>query len=221
MEREDLANRTLTSANNEGFCGFRVTPSDDTVHIARRFGTPLRFAKSVDLLVPLSVNDARPQSMSAVIGLGPQPAHTDCAYLAEPPRWVLLRSRHKDPTGTPTLVWSLQTLLHKLVTTGFGRGLWLLDTGKRRYYVTILSRLGNSQYRLRYDPCCMSPLTPDAVREAQILLDYFEQTAPTRFYWQPDACLLIDNFTSAHARGAVTGQVGLRCQRSLERCYFS
>ncbi len=208
-------------ASVEGYFVFTTDPREQTLALARRLGAlhPHTISRPVFRLKPTSQDSARPNSMSTVVGLAAQPPHTDCAYLSEPPRWVLLRSSQSDATKTPTLIWDVRSIIKSQAPSAFGGGLWLIKTGKRSYYTAILSLLREGAYRLRYDPCCMSPANEEARRESRMLDDYFKKQHPAQIFWQHGLCLLIDNFTSVHARARVCR--GSSLKRELERCYLA
>lgn len=157
--------------------------------VLRRGDPPLSNIRSV----PSSL--ARPRSMSAQIGLGAQPLHTDGAHLAQPPHVVALSLNGGHPVATRLLdlrgsepPWD--DLRH---------GVFAVRDGHQHVHCVALADDGS----LRFDPCCMRPCDARARR----VVAFFAEALPpsARYEWSGESptVLLIDNRRVLHARDLV------------------
>lgn len=145
------------------------------------------------VLTPKSIAEARPGSMSASVGLGRQPFHTDGAHLAVPPSIVLLYSPTKN--STETLICKLgppPSSVSDLAT--FGNFVIRNEAS---------SRLSPAYHdsRWRYDPGCMDPLDG----RSRQLVEWIQMRTRSAesFQWNlENSVLIIDNTMCLHARAA-------------------
>lgn len=144
-------------------------------------------------LTPTPAEKARPASLSAMVGLGAQPLHTDGAHLKEPPDFVVLWS--KEPNATSTRVWvPLNT-----VTRSMRHGMFVVNTGRDTFFAPAI----RSHFALRYDPGCMEPVDA-AGRDLANLLQNPPDESVTEILWDtPGQVVVIDNRRSLHGRAAV------------------
>jgi hypothetical protein len=147
--------------------------------------------------------DAPPFSMSAIIGTGPQPMHTDGAHLPEPPRHIALQCINPGEAPCPTHVWSLDfERLSSKMPDFLTRPMWIARSGgtSSPFYCAILDRI-HCQLRVRFDACCMAPIGGRAAsfQEAEEELNVYARRYD--FEWQKGALLIIDNWRCLHARG--------------------
>ena len=161
------------------------------------------------VLKPYEADRAPPKSISAHVGLGPQPLHTDGAHLETPPDIVALYSA--KPTSTPTIVWA----------PGMGQSRpWLPEFASQGIFIVHGNRSAflasaHEQNRTRFDPFCMSP----GDQFARETVAFFEEARPDAFVheWTRDNELLIlDNRRVLHARNEVVD----RQTRRIERMTF-
>ena len=173
--------------------------------------SPRRGDPAVSVLRPVSQLEARPRSLSAKIGLGVQPLHTDGAHLPDPPDILVLIS--EESSSTPTL------LLRPRANRGFSGGLFaaachgmfLVNGGRDSFFAPALS-----EGRYRYDPGCMSPC--DA--RAQSVVDYFGESlklAHAHDWLSGGRLLIVNNRRTLHARTSLTDGDE---HRSLHRIAF-
>ena len=115
-----------------GFAGSHRVQASTLTWDAKQLGlTPIANREGDDphsTLRPTAPEDARPASLSAVVGLNAQPLHTDGAHLARVPEYVLLWSA--EPNSTPTRVWSPWDAIqvdeqHGMFVVRSGRRTWL------------------------------------------------------------------------------------------------
>lgn len=147
----------------------------------------------VDILRPHSQEDAPRRSLSAMVGLGAQPLHTDGAHLRRPPDVIVLASAL--PSTTPTVVFrpdwaTVPSGAHDGIFTVRGNG------------VSFLAPAWD-YHRLRYDPGCMAP-SDHLAREAQEYFASARSGAHVHEWDTPNQLLFIDNKRVLHARNEVT-----------------
>ncbi|WP_433019942.1 TauD/TfdA family dioxygenase [Kribbella sp. CA-294648] len=147
-------------------------------------------------LTPSETEDAKPRSLSAIYGLAQLPLHTDGAHLERPPDFVVLIA--EAPSATATRLWVAAPATSAFPMDDAQHGVFLVDGGRDKFYSTASSSDGH----IRYDPGCMHPCDPRAIRTA----NYFEnqEENATRLEWTGAGVLIIDNRRTLHGREAVT-----------------
>jgi len=159
-------------------------------------------------LKPVSKSDAPRLTMSAQVGFGAQPLHTDGAHLREPPDVIALYSA--EPNNTPTYVWSATTKNGTPWHPEFAQfGLFTVRNGRNSFLAAAAEGA-----TVRFDPTCMSPADGYARQAAE----HFSSLKPVAHHWdEADTILLIDNRHCLHARGEVSAG---DAERVLERRTF-
>lgn len=173
--------------------------------------SPRRGDPTVSILRPVSQMSAQPKSLSAIVGLGAQPLHTDGAHLPVPPDILVFSS--EDTSTTPTLLWrpQVQPDRARIPYIQARHGMFLVSAGRESFFAPALEGR-----RYRFDPGCMSPC--DA--RAQEVVDYFAgslQHAIEHDWSSSDQLLIVNNRLTLHARTALTEGDE---QRSLQRIAF-
>lgn len=145
-------------------------------------------------LRPTDTQNAHPSSMSASVGLGPQPLHVDGAHHEEPPKYIALMSA--TVSHTPTLVWRVQE--DPNAEANLRSGLFIVGTGNARFLATAKDNSG----LYRFDPSCMSPADQRARAVSRFFADALASATPVT--WDtPNKILLIANRIALHARARV------------------
>lgn len=146
----------------------------------------------VSALRPTRQGDAHPASLSAQVGLGEQPLHTDGAHLRKVPDLVVMWS--STTSATPTRVWDARR-------AGRGKddsGIFMIRSGGETWLSPARDSGG-----LRFDPGCMAPCDAFARETAQILQapppDQVHEIAWTK----PGMVLVLRNRWVLHGRAAV------------------
>lgn len=153
-------------------------------------------------LRPHTQETAPRASMSSFTGAGPQPPHTDAAFMARPPRYLVFECLHPGEHSCPTNVWSLDVsrLVHDGPDVLTAPGWLVSGGGKRPFYCQVLTAQGAEPW-VRFDPCCMRPPSSSgrgALDEAaKILAEY---STLRSFSWDRSALLIIDNWRCLHGR---------------------
>jgi len=159
--------------------------------VASRRGEP-----AVSQLRPTTAEEANPHSLSAQVGLGAQPLHTDGAHQEPPPDFLVFVSER--PSSTPT--WLRQVRGQDVPWGDLRGGMFLVGIGPSAFFAPALSGAGPT-YRLRFDPGCMTPCDARARAANRYLSD---TVSATRFDWaSPGQVLVIDNSRALHGRGEV------------------
>lgn len=164
---------------------------------------PIRRGDSaLSVLHVVRPENAHQDSLSAMVGDGQQPLHTDGAHHREMPDIVLLAAQ--EPTSTPTLLCN-----PGYPTDAQRAGTFRVGRGREAFYANAVDDVG----RWRYDPGCMTPMDDDARRAS---LDFDElRTRAVRHEWaQPGTVLVIANRRTLHARASAVDSHSRRMYRS-------
>jgi hypothetical protein len=153
-------------------------------------------------LVPYKKASAPHASMSAEIGAGEQPMHTDAAYYPTPPRYIAFQCLEPGETSCPTRVWALDLIrLRKDRPAALTKTNWVAHGGGRPAFYCSVMEVRQLEVRIRFDPFCMRPIdgriqTVDEISQA---LDNYSQRFS--FEWDLGSMLIVDNWRCLHARG--------------------
>ena len=176
------------------------------VPVASRFGGSL-----IDVLEPRSPSNAAPRSLSANYGLGDFPFHIDGAHWRVPPRYLLLTcAASSDPTCS-TLLWKWRSGIAEAGLRLFEDALYRVRDSSRSFYAHAFP--GNRSF-LRADPGCMVPMNTSATICTGIVAK-LAGTACTEILWKPGDLVVVDNWTTLHARRRAKGDGTRRLCRML------
>lgn len=152
----------------------------------------------VEILSPKSCREARPQSLSALHGLGEFPAHTDCAHWPTPPRLLVMYCKGNDACRS-TLLYDWQNIVaHLTEPSTIFREVFLIKSGRHSFYDSIAAR---HRKFVRFDRGCMYPTTPRSARVLGEVRRALSLAEPQEIAWSPGATLFVDNWRVLHARG--------------------
>lgn len=152
-------------------------------------------------LSPLEKADARPGSMSAMVGKDAQPMHTDGAYLHLPPRYTVLMCMNPGETDCPTTLWTMNFfLLKEAEKMGLYKPLWVWGDGINPLFYAPIIETYNGTMRVRFDELCMqsygnTPTPQDVGSFINVASEGADIT------WSEGSVLIIDNWRCLHARG--------------------
>lgn len=189
----------LTNAATSGWCA-GVGTFEDVMTEARRMRLESvenrRGEPHVTRLRPTTRSEAKPHSLSAQVGLGVQPLHTDGAHQEEPADFLVLMS--EQPSATPTMLRHIDG--RDMPSNELRGGMFLVGVGSSAFFAPALVGFGPTR-RLRFDPGCMAACDLRAHKAAKYLCD---TTTANRFDWAtPGQVLVIDNKRTLHGRGEV------------------
>ncbi len=146
--------------------------------------------------MPIAKNHATRDSLSRRFGLQEFPAHTDCAYLRKPPRFILLRYVGEGEKVAPTIILSLNLgSLDQKELDFLQRSIWIVRGAKGKFYSKILDR-----GMLRYDSEVMSLVSDRENLMKQILAKANRQ----KIHWEKNKVAIINNWTCLHFRPRIS-----------------
>lgn len=197
---EELARKALVS----GWASEQVELSR-LLEDARRLNwipVPIRVGEPpVGTLRVVNRADAHPNSLSAMVGGGAQPLHTDGAHHRTMPDIVFLSAA--APTPTPTMICRPGK-----PTAAQLSGVFRVGGGRNSFYAGAVDEAG----RWRYDPGCMVPTDPDA-REAASQLSALSDSAEAHHWTREGEVLVIANRLALHGRAAAIDAGSRRVHR--------
>jgi alpha-ketoglutarate-dependent taurine dioxygenase len=160
------------------------------------------FERGFQELIPTSRSAARPGSLSSFTGAGAQPMHTDAAYLASPPRYIVFECIDPGEVPCRTETWvTNQTRLLQERPSLLADPKWVFQgAGQSQFYSPVLDTvLGIA--RIRFDSCCMSASSENEIGLSEVSKLLASYTRQVSFDWTRRAFLIIDNWRCMHARG--------------------
>lgn len=150
----------------------------------------------------VDVEDARTQSLSAMVGRARQPLHTDGAHHRLMPDLVLLSAT--APSPTPTLLCAPGS-----PTKAQRAGIFKVGGGRAGFYAGAV----DEKDRWRYDPGCMTPMDREA-RHAARDFAALSESAVAHHWTVPGTVLVIANRRVLHARAAAVDASTRRVHRA-------
>lgn len=197
----------FVSVRREGWVWIPAACGIDIELLVPSLGTIVRTrdGNDVKVLRPYSATAAPRVSMSAVTGTGPQPMHTDYAYMLRPPRLVMLECQDPGEAECCTRVWTLDwtSLLVSPPDALLNPG-WIARAGTSRapFYTQILNKSWQDEAFIRFDACCMVPPDPYETHITNVMSAFERISSVKDFVWERGSALLLDNWRCLHARGA-------------------
>lgn len=195
---------------------FQVDNLDELLTLAKSIGEVIPSRKNsndlFDTLTIKSKNTANPKSLSALYGDKDFPFHTDGAYLAEPPKYVILRSP-KEIKNCPTIICKpnfTSTDIKDLM-----KNVWLVNGGRGKFYTSMIED-NNNDYRMRYDLACMRPALEDFKSSADIMASIITVSDKEEINWNVNQCIIFNNWKLLHSRADATSS----SDRILERIWI-
>lgn len=154
----------------------------------------------IERVSPKRRQEARPGTMSALYGLGPFPLHTERAHWPRPPRYVVFRSVGARTVRPTTLLDSNRLAADPELIRRLHDVPWRVAWDGAAFEARVLTAGPRSQWRIRYDRCCMTVSDPALQGELEEALD---RLPLERHQWKPDTALVIDNWRVLHGRGGM------------------
>jgi L-asparagine oxygenase len=193
----------LRNLRMRGFHFQQGVEQRDCLPIANSLGVPLGDARNPELLrfiSPQPTRKAKPNTLSSRYGMEAFPFHTDAAYWATPPRFILLHCVSPGAGSRPTLLidpreWTLPELEKRMLCNE----VWRVTT--RRPFLCTAGTQAEEGLCLRFDEACMAPLTAGANTTRDVVRARIGQSNVVAINWHVDDLLIIDNLRLLHARG--------------------
>lgn len=170
-------------------------------HLGRVLADP-RTGAAVRDLRPQRRDRANPNTLSSRYGDGAFPFHTEAAYLAVPPRFLILYCQDPGRGRRPTQLIDGSWLIERL-TLADRPGSWVVRAGRPAFLAHVVERIG-TRIVLRYDAECMFPSGRTSYQEQREIDQFLNTAAPTPIHWRPGDLLVIDNARFLHGRGSST-----------------
>jgi len=173
--------------------------------LIRSLGKPISLARRgpqvVDLR-PYDELDAPAGSMSSKVGLGEQPLHTDGAFCQRPPRYLVMHCLDSGEGRCPTRINQIdwQALIRDRPSVLI-EPTWIVQGGGwSPFYSQVLLLADGQDGMLRFDPCCMRPVSSDPELPARTLAALDPYVMKTDVIWNEGGVLIIDNWRCLHGR---------------------
>jgi hypothetical protein len=196
-----------------------IDDKDSLLELARSLGNPIRTSSGEFMrelrVVPSAI--ARPNTLSAMFGVGGFPLHTDTAFWALPARFLVMRviGDNRRPT-TLFPFGDLLSLAGVRMTNAIRTSVWRLKSTTGWVYCEMAFRTPNGGHGFRYDRQCMTPANSAARKVDEYICSQLPETAINRIVWSETTAMVVANWQSLHGRGPEPPQ---EQQRILQRIY--
>lgn len=181
-----------------GFARFHVENEEALVLLAKNLGRILRLPgrPAVQPLTPASEAIYRGKTLTSTYGNGSIPLHSDCAFLAPPPRYVFLWCQTADPQCGTTLLPLRQLDLSPNLSQALRTGLWrVTGLGKVSFCHAAWSN------GIRWDRDCMTPVDKTAHTAHASVSSLIKNTHRQVIRWRDSGeGIIIDNHATLHGR---------------------
>lgn len=181
----------------------RATIDGDFLRACSRWGEPVPShprGSLIDVLQPVEQAAAVRNTLSSRYGIGAFPFHSDTAHWVLPCRYVCLACVEPGPSHRATALISLRPILGSTAWhQATSQGVFLVRNGKSSFYSTV-SAAGRPF--VRYDPGCMEPLSPEAKQTFAYCSHLIETADPDLIQWNAGDMVVLDNWSTLHARDA-------------------
>jgi len=193
---------------DSGWASSVTTPATELVlqermlALAPQLGRPVATrpgANFVDRLMPREGHTANPRSLSRIYSIGEFPLHVDTAHWLTPCRYVMLACVCPGRAGRPTLLLDPQKLqLEERHMALLQNTPLRVTNGRHSFFSTILSR---SRQFVRYDPGCMTAVTPDGAEALAVFSRCRWSDFVEEIKWEPGQVIVLDNWRLLRGRG--------------------
>jgi hypothetical protein len=150
------------------------------------------------------VTNGSSKTLSMLYGRKAFPYHTDYAFLAVPPRFIILANESPYAFVRPTYVAWFSSLSR--ATVEILRGASWIVANKRGAFPISSTQLLQRERMFRWDATLLVPYN-DAARESMMHVPKQLELAKHTVSWKQRSAIVIDNWYCAHARGNVVPTV--------------
>lgn len=185
------------------------TPIEELIALLKRHG----YRTTTTLLEVKDSERSRPLSLSKKYGTGSFPFHTDFAFRATPPRFIVLCNLSNSAFMRGTRICAFSTLDESL-RKNLKRSTWRLQTARGGCVLSAEIVLG-SHRGFRWDTDFLTPEN-DPAHAALKALPIAMSSSSTEIKWEPNSALLIDNWSCVHARSNTNNET-IDYDRTLTR----
>ena len=200
---QGLGGSALRNLRTRGFHCQQGVEHRDCLPIANSLGVPVGDARNPEplrLISPQPTTKAKLNTLSSRYGMEAFPFHTDAAYWAAPPRFILFHCVSPGAGSRPTLLidpreWSLSERERRMLCNE----VWKITTN--RPFLCTAGTQGEHGLCLRFDEACMAPVTAGARSIRDVVQDSIDRSEVVAINWREGDLLVIDNLRLLHARG--------------------
>ena len=194
--------RVVVAETQDSFLETLLALASSLGRVSASRGRGADTSAAIEVLRPVTIENATRRSLSRKFGLGVQPWHMDMAHKIIPARFIVM-GMYACLGGlasfeqVPTQLLNAGLLVPSDALTPAHSEPFLFRSGSGSFYATILSK---ERDFVRFDPGCMEPVTPAG---AALLADLVEQNrvATHTHAWQPGSILIVNNWRFLHRRG--------------------
>jgi hypothetical protein len=198
-----------------GFCQF--TANENLIEQVIQCLARRQFAATSTSLHIKAISNARPNTLSAKYGTASFPFHTDFAFCALPPRYILLTNTTEATFQRPTLVAPIPRLQSRFRSL-MQASMWKLRRVQKHYLVNG-SFVQNAEVIWRWDCDFLKPANREAEVAYRLVPEAMNGLA-VPIEWAGQTAVLIDNWCCAHARGEPRADTPSELTRVLTRYEF-
>lgn len=198
-----LLTENLQRLSREGYCVLSDVDAPALLPIARELGKPQpdpREQVLVKDIHPQPVSSASVNTLSSRYGMGAFPPHTEAAYLARPPRFLLLYCVRPGDGGRDTVLFDGAEIFGQ-ISWPRRCGTWVVRAGRRPYLCRAVWLTRSNEIAIRYDRECQFPRGQTALSEEESISEFVFKSAPTSIAWQEGKLLIVNNMRMLHGRG--------------------
>jgi hypothetical protein len=175
--------------------------SSNLTQLAEHLGKPIESRKGrdvVEIIKPLSKEEALPKSLSFKFGTGFFPMHSETAHWPIPCKYMMLCCINEGQGGRRTLLIDFRRIkFSKNELEVLRSGIFLMRNAKNSFYSNIIASHNDF---IRFDPGCMEPMNLAAKRALEIMDNKFSNSSPVEIKWNTGDLLLLNNWHMLHGR---------------------
>lgn len=174
---------------------------------------PGRLGSLVEDVVPTTLEQAPPRSLSARFGEGRLPFHMDSAHRLVPARTLVLGCVDPGTASVPTILIETNSLnLSAEEKQLLSFATLLVRTGRKSFFSSVLS---SERPFFRYDPGCMEATDEVGELAFRIMVRAIQDAPKYEFHWHQGDVLVINNWQTLHGRGDSTSTADRHLLRAV------
>jgi alpha-ketoglutarate-dependent taurine dioxygenase len=183
---------------NQSFKETYCAELDEFLNLGKSLGKLIPSRKDgrlLDILTPKKEDEVFKNSLSKTHGLGEFPPHTDCAYLRNPPKYILLRYVGKAKKVAPTIVMRInEKNLNDKEMDFLKRAIWVVRGVEGKFYTTLFK-----DGIFRYDAEVMSLIS----NTENLIQPIIEKSDKIKIEWSENKVLILNNWLNLHSRPSI------------------
>lgn len=188
--------------------GFTKVSFDDLESCISQFSEICTIDKHITRLIP---KESVEKSYSGTYGLGEFPLHSDFTYKVRPPNFIFLFCSRMVGMPVSTNLLLLETLEFHGIDIADLRHCIVMTSLRK---TATLVEYSNDNRIFRYDLHALSPIGYKSELLFNQVTNVIREVKPTQVALTEGECLIINNWSCLHGRGAVKDP---HCKRTLYR----